>query len=220
MRSTYRDTNTHSNTIGGATLADGNIVKDNFVVPNGTTFQDDGIRLEPRVCTTTVQSNTVSGSSLEGIAVFADAWDSKVLNNVVEANGNHPLLTQRKGDGIRVFLRAQRTIVTANTVCGSGGSGISVDTAVNSAGVVTYPLTGQGSTIQNNKSGIGTPAEPCARNAVGPDLPTRPAYDLLEGGHTAVTGAAEACRHTWSGNSAGLDVLGVASAFPTCTTQP
>jgi len=202
-------TNTNSNIIGGSTSADGNVVKDNSVAPTGTTYQDDGIRIEPRVCKTTVQNNQVSGSSLEGIAVFADAWDTNVLNNVVQANGSPPPPTQRKGDGIRVFLRAARTSVHNNVVCANAGSGISVDSST------TYPATtpsDQRSTIQANASGTGAvpgTGSPCAANAVGPNSPTRPAYDLLESGHTAAT---ETCRHLWSGDSAGT-----AGAFPACT---
>jgi parallel beta-helix repeat protein len=191
---------TDSNTIGGTTAADGNTVKDNYVTPNGFSYQDDGIRLEPKVTNNTVQHNTVTGSSLEGIAVFADAVQNKVLNNTVSGNGNQPLLTQRKGDGIRVFLRAERTLVQENTVCGNYGSGISVDSTT------TYPSATQRSTIQDNTAGV-TEAVPCAANGVGPDLPTRTRYDLFEGGHTLAT---ESCRHIWSGNTA-------ITAFPTCT---
>jgi len=195
---------TTANTVGGPGAGDRNLVLDNFVVPNGTTFQDDGIRIEPKVTHTTVQNNEVSGSSLEGIAVFATAHDTNVLDNYVHDNGFQPLLTQRKGDGIRVFLRAERATVTGNRVCGNAGSGISVDSAANPL----YPTSTQRSTIQNNVSGNdGTNVPACPANAVGPDLPTRPAYDFLEGGHAA---ASESCRHIWSGNLGG-------TAFPTCT---
>lgn len=182
----------------------GNKVVNNNVTPNGTTYQDDGIRIEPRANNNVVECNEVTGSSLEGIAVFADAKDNTVQYNVVKANGNQPLLTQRKGDGIRVFLRAERTLVKENTVCGNYGSGISVDSTA------TYPATtptDQRSTIQSNASGSGVD---CAPNAVGPDLPTRRAYDLLEGGHAA---AMESCRHIWSGNTPSDPLL----AFPFCT---
>lgn len=182
----------------------GNKVVNNNVTPNGTTYQDDGIRIEPQANNNVVECNEVTGSSLEGIAVFADAKDNTVQYNVVRANGNQPLLTQRKGDGIRVFLRAERTLVKENKVCGNYGSGISVDSTA------TYPATAptdQRSTIQSNQSGFG--AE-CAPNALGPDLPTRRAYDLLEGGHAAAT---ESCRHTWSGNTPSDPLL----AFPFCT---
>ncbi|MBW3548592.1 MAG: DUF1565 domain-containing protein [Actinobacteria bacterium] len=50
-----------------------------------------------------VLNNVVTGSALDGIAVFSrSSTDNEIRNNTVEGNGFHGA-RHRKGDGIRVF---------------------------------------------------------------------------------------------------------------------
>ncbi len=110
-----------------------NVVADNDVcrVPPGdpgfpSGFCDnDGIRLEPGVHDNVVSNNVVTGSALDGIALFFRAADNVVTNNVVSDNGFHGA-AHRKGDGIRVFLEADRTRINANRVFDNAAYGIIV----------------------------------------------------------------------------------------------
>ncbi len=110
-----------------------NVVSDNNVCrvppgdpgfPNGF-CDDDGIRLEPGVHDNVVSNNIVTGSALDGIALFFQAADNVVTNNVVSDNGFHGA-AHRKGDGIRVFLEADRTRINANRVFDNAAHGIIV----------------------------------------------------------------------------------------------
>lgn len=143
---------TKDNVIGGPG-SNRNTVNDNYVTPNGTTYQDDGIRVEPKVCNTVVENNEVTGSSLDGIAVFADATGTKVQSNTVRGNGSQPLPTQRKGDGIVVFQRAHGCTVSGNTVGGTNEG----DTV---PGGKPPPSTVQG----NAGNGIRVDAHSCSVN--------------------------------------------------------
>jgi parallel beta-helix repeat protein len=126
------------------------------VTPNGTTYQDDGVRVEPGVTNTMVDCNVVTGSSLDGIAVFATATGTKVRNNTVRGNGSHPLASQRKGDGIVVFRTANGSndnpcTISGNTVGGSNGA---TDT--------TVPASPPPSSTQGNAgNGIRVDAHTC-----------------------------------------------------------
>ncbi|MPZ64294.1 MAG: hypothetical protein GEU83_01780 [Pseudonocardiaceae bacterium] len=110
-----------------------NVVSDNDVcrVPPGDPdfprglCDNDGIRLEPGVHDNVVSNNTVTGSALDGIALFFQAADNVVTNNAVSDNGFHGA-SHRKGDGIRVFLEADRTRINANEVFDNAAYGIIV----------------------------------------------------------------------------------------------
>jgi hypothetical protein len=136
---------------GRGAAGSGNTVSDNYVPPNGTTYQDDGVRVEPGVTNTMVDCNVVTGSSLDGIAVFATATGTKVRNNNVQGNGSHPLLSQRKGDGIVVFQRANGCTVSGNNVTANAGNGIRVD---------AHTCTANSNSSTNNAFNIGQPGEP------------------------------------------------------------
>jgi parallel beta-helix repeat protein len=123
-------------------VVNGNVVKDNNacrVEPGHERFpggfcDNDGIRLEPGVHANKVLNNTVTGSALDGIAVFSrSSTDNEIRNNTVEGNGFHGA-RHRKGDGIRVFggaAGADRTQITANAVFGNAANGIRVDSKSN-----------------------------------------------------------------------------------------
>lgn len=110
-----------------------NVVADNDVcrVPPGDPgfprgfCDNDGIRLEPGVHDNVVSNNAVTGSALDGIALFFQAADNVVTNNAVSDNGFHGAF-HRKGDGIRVFQAADRTRINANSVFGNAAYGIIV----------------------------------------------------------------------------------------------
>lgn len=109
-----------------------NVVSDNDVcrVPGDPGFprgfcDNDGIRLEPGVHDNVVSNNVVTGSALDGIALFFQAADNVVTNNAVSDNGFHGAF-HRKGDGIRVFLEADRTRINANQVVDNAAYGIIV----------------------------------------------------------------------------------------------
>jgi parallel beta-helix repeat protein len=129
-----------------------------------TVNQDDGIRIEgPGAMNNRVQFNTVSGSGLEGIAVFGNQGTGinntgNIIDaNTVSGNGNNTL--NRQGSGIRLFLTANNTQVTNNTVTGNAANGIEVDSLNNT-------ITG------NAATGNSAAGSPPPRSAA--------AYDLLD----------------------------------------
>jgi parallel beta-helix repeat protein len=129
---TVRDNNVTNNgpfdgigLLGAATENDilNNVVTSNNVPATG----DDGIRVEgPGAANNLVQGNTVSGSTLDGIAVFPGAGQNtgnQIIGNLVTANGfGH--LGARPGDGIRLFGNSSLTTVMNNTVTDNAGNGI------------------------------------------------------------------------------------------------
>ena len=144
-------------------VIEGNTVVDNRVVATGTAFQqDDGIRIEgPNATNTTIKGNHVSGSGLDGVAVFADQGTgfpntgTHIDSNVITGGGFHPY-GYRKGDGIILFGAptvpaihgADDSVVHGNTVTGNAGNGIAVASAHNTisrnvatgnAAVTTFP---------------------------------------------------------------------------------
>lgn len=110
------------------TDASDNLIENNVVSGNNLEFTaDDGIRVEgPGAARNIVRGNSVSGSTLDGIAVFPGA--GRNTGNVIDANtvtGNgFGLLAARPGDGIRAFARANDTTITNNRVTDNAGSGI------------------------------------------------------------------------------------------------
>lgn len=132
-----------------------NVVTDNNIESSPTLQQDDGIRLEPGTSANIVTRNLVEGSGLDGIALFASSPDNIVRENVVRDNGFHDK-THRKGDGIRAFTGADRSLVESNRVTGNAASGIRIDSMNNQI-------------LTNRTSG----------NNAQPDL-LRPAFDLYD----------------------------------------
>lgn len=123
---------TTGNRIQNNTVADNDVCR---VPPGDPGFprgfcDNDGIRLEPGVHGNSVTGNTVTGSALDGIALFFQAADNVVTNNEVSGNGFHDAF-HRKGDGIRVFLEADRTRINANRVFDNAAYGIIVGSVDN-----------------------------------------------------------------------------------------
>ena len=114
-------------------LIEKNVVTDNNIcTPVGTRVmcQDDGIRLEHGTTNNTVTKNEVIRNGLDGIAVFNTATDNVITKNVVEGNGFHVAL-HRKGDGIRLFAGANRTLIEKNRVFNNAANGIIVQSQSN-----------------------------------------------------------------------------------------
>ncbi len=109
----------------------GNLLEDNLVSENNVPLTgEDGIRIEgPGATGNTVRGNRVTGSTLDGIAVFSNQGTGPLNSgnlidgNTVTANG-FGFLGARPGDGIRTFLRANETKITNNFVHDNAGSGI------------------------------------------------------------------------------------------------
>ena len=130
--------------IGLFGTSSGNLIEKNVVTDNNicTTFtnprtgmpmticQDDGIRLEHGTTNNTVTKNEVLRNGLDGIAVFATATDNVITKNVVEGNGFH-VARHRKGDGIRLFSGADRTLIEKNRVFNNAANGIIVQSRSN-----------------------------------------------------------------------------------------
>lgn len=108
----------------------GNVVKDNNIEFSQFVNQDDGIRLEPGTQNNVVVENKVTGSGLDGIAVFFRSPDNIIRGNVSNGNGFHDK-AHRKGDGIRLFLQADDSLVRANQVFRNAANGIRVDSQSN-----------------------------------------------------------------------------------------
>lgn len=91
-------------TINGS---DDNIVKNNEVVTNLTgPTEVIGIRLEPYAEGNMVADNTVTGSRLDGIAVFFGSTGNDITGNTISASGR---------DGVRLWDRTSGNTVSGNT---------------------------------------------------------------------------------------------------------
>jgi len=94
-----------------------------------------------------VRGNTVTGSTLDGIAVFSNQGTGPlnsgnvIEDNTVMANG-FGLLAARPGDGIRTFLRANDTTIRNNQVHDNAGSGILIANGSLSNEILTNTSTG------------------------------------------------------------------------------
>lgn len=123
-------------------LIDGNRVMNNNIGRNNTlgSTDNDGIRIEPLfTCPSTntecagppggaanvISNNEVSGSGLDGIAIFGRSPDNVIRNNRVTRNG-YFRSTARRGDGIIVFNRSNRTVIENNYVAYNGDNGIRI----------------------------------------------------------------------------------------------
>ena len=124
-----------------ANVISGNVVVGNNIAATGVPVnQDDGIRIEgPNATNTTVESNRVDGSGLDGIAVFADQGTgfantgTQVISNTISGNGFNSFV-QRKGNGIILFGAptnpaihgADSTLLQGNSDTNNAGNGIAV----------------------------------------------------------------------------------------------
>ncbi len=104
-------------------LIDSNNVVDNNLPRSAQVNDSDGIRIETMSVFNTITNNNVTGSGLDGIAMFSFAPDNTVRFNSVQNNGFHNTF-RRRGDGIRVFGGANRTTVESNRVTGNAANGI------------------------------------------------------------------------------------------------
>ena len=116
----------HNRTTSGVSrgnLIDSNQVVDNNLARSALINDSDGIRIETQSVFNVISNNNVTGSGLDGIALFSFAPDNTVRFNSVQNNGFlNPF--RRNGDGIRVFGGANRTTVTGNRVTGNAANGI------------------------------------------------------------------------------------------------
>jgi hypothetical protein len=116
----------HSRTTTG--VSRGNLIDSNQVVnnnlPRSLEINDsDGIRIETQSVFNVISNNNVTGSGLDGIAIFSFAPDNTVQFNAVQNNGFlNPF--RRRGDGIRVFGGSDRTTVVGNRITGNAANGI------------------------------------------------------------------------------------------------
>jgi parallel beta-helix repeat protein len=135
----------HNGPFGGITIlgaSSGNDIVSNLVIENnvksaGPANEDIGIRIENSVTQTLISKNTVRGSGLEGISIFATATQNELVNNTVVSNGFHSQ-GHRKGDGIRVF--GDDNLIKKNFAGGNAANGIGVN------------VTGGTNTLTGNRS--------------------------------------------------------------------
>jgi len=185
----------HNRTTSGVSrdnLIDSNQVVDNNL-PRGSTINDsDGIRIETMSVFNIASNNTVSGSGLDGIAIFSFAPDNTVRFNSVQNNGFlNP--AARRGDGIRVFGGSDRTTVQGNRISGNAANGIIFHGVFN-----TRPPV-MNSTATNNFA-VGNNVLP----PIGPGPLGGPTFDLNDGNPTCDN-------NVWRGNI-------YRTANPACTT--
>ncbi len=116
-------------------LIQGNEVVGNSIGRDGSTANtdNDGIRIEntfptggPAVdANNQIIGNQISGSGLDGIAIFARSPANVIRNNQSTQNGLFRS-TARRGDGIIVFNFSDRTVIDANLTVGNGDNGIRI----------------------------------------------------------------------------------------------
>lgn len=135
-----------------------NLLEDNVVSGNDVAFTgDDGIRIEgPGAKNNIVRANTVTASTLDGIAIFSDQGTGNlntgnvIEDNVVTGNG-FGILGARPGDGIRTFLRANANSIRNNTVTDNAGAGILIPN-----GSLDNTITGNTATGNARQAAAGT----------------------------------------------------------------
>ena len=188
-------------------LIDGNQVVDNAVGRNATTAgtDNDGIRIEPTfTCPSTnpecpgpaaaniITNNLVTGSGLDGIAIFGRSPENVIRNNQVTRNG-YFRTTARRGDGIIVFNRSNRTIIENNLTAYNADNGIRI----------RGPLFANPGALENRIIGNTSYG-----NAVFPTIPSpafgSAAFDLHDQNPNCDA-------NVWLGNR-------YRTAFPPCTT--
>lgn len=145
-------------------MIEANVISDNqglrTIGPHGTTEEDDGVRLENGSQFNLVRRNVIERNGLDGIGVFFQSTDNRIINNVVRDNGFHdpppPPTLDRPGDGIRVFQQADRTTIRGNVTTGNAARGIAVDSFNNtinanqSSGNVIFDLFDSSTNCDNN----------------------------------------------------------------------
>jgi len=112
--------------VSSGNLIDSNTVVNNRISRSGavTDTDNDGIRIEPGTMRNTIQNNRVTGNGLDGIALFNRSSDNVIRHN--NSSGNGLRTSARRGDGIRVFGTAHRTVIEANLTVRNGDNGIIV----------------------------------------------------------------------------------------------
>ena len=112
--------------VSSGNLIDSNTAVNNRISRTGivTNTDNDGIRIEPGSVANTIVNNRATGNGLDGIAIFARSTDNVIRRNNSSANGFRT--SARRGDGIRVFATANRTVIEANLTVRNGDHGIIV----------------------------------------------------------------------------------------------
>ena len=158
-------------TTGNAThnLIDANQVVDNNIARTATINDSDGIRVERQGEFNVITNNRVTGSGLDGIALFAFSPNNTIRNNAVHNNGFlNP--AARRGDGIRVFGGSHNTVVQGNQITGNAANGIVLHGAFNDRPPV------MNSTVTDNFA-VGNNRLP----PIGPGPLGGPTFDLNDG---------------------------------------
>ncbi len=201
--STIRNNGPYSGiSVFGGSSADkvtGTVITGNTIVDNNSrSSQTGGLRLENWTWDAIVSDNVISGSALEGIALFADTQNVDVLNNAVSGNGfTSSTATHRKGDGIRAFARTSFHLIQDNKVTGNAGNGIRLDGPSGSS-----PGANNHEVLMNKSTGNNLSDDP-------PSVPPKHTphhHDLSDGNTTPPCD-----NNFWSGNSYG-------TANQSCTT--
>ena len=116
----------HNRTTAGVSrdnLIDSNQITDNNLPRSAQINDSDGVRIETLSVFNVVTNNSITGSGLDGIAMFSFAPDNTAMYNTIQNNGFlNPF--RRRGDGIRVFGGADRTTLVGNRITGNAANGI------------------------------------------------------------------------------------------------
>lgn len=112
--------------VSSGNLIDSNTAVNNRISRTGVVVNtdNDGIRIEPGSIGNTIVNNRATGNGLDGIALFNRSSDNVVRGN--NSSGNGFRTSARRGDGIRVFGTAHRTVIEANLTVRNGDNGIIV----------------------------------------------------------------------------------------------
>lgn len=178
-------------------VSSGNLIDSNSVVnnnlPRSLEINDsDGIRIETQSVFNVVSNNNVTGSGLDGIAIFSFAPDNTVQFKFVHQNGFlNPF--RRRGDGIRVFGGSERTTVQGNRVVGNAANRIIFHGVFNTRPPVTNSTATNNYAVGNNR------LPPIEQSQLG-----GPTFELNDGNP-------DCDNNVWRGNT-------YHTANPACTT--
>ncbi len=185
----------HNRTTSGVSrgnLIDSNQILNNNLPRSAEINDSDGVRIETQSVFNVVSNNNVTGSGLDGIAIFSFAPDNTVQFNSVQQNGFlNPF--RRRGDGIRVFGGSERTTVLGNRVTGNAANGIIFHGVFGARPPVTN------STAANNYAVGNNVLPPIEQSQLG-----GPTFDLNDGNP-------DCDNNVWRGNI-------YRTANPPCTT--
>jgi parallel beta-helix repeat protein len=114
-------------------VSSGNLIQNNEIADNNiprpggapSSTDNDGIRVENNSTGNSFIANRVTGSGLDGIALFRGSANNVVRNNTVQRNGFFRTAV-RRGNGIIMFNEANNTVVEGNIVTGNADNGIVV----------------------------------------------------------------------------------------------